>query len=98
VKGDANNAPDTESVKATDITGRVFSSLPLFGRLMTMLHTPAGLFLIIGTPAVLLILHEIWTIKTEFEIVIEKKVRKKLQKEVHEAIRSYMATSKTANG
>lgn len=98
VKGDANNIPDLEHVKAKDIIGRVFISLPLFGRVMTLLHTPIGLFAIIGTPALLLILHEIWTIKTEFEIVIEKKVRKKLQKEIQETIRAHIATSKTANG
>lgn len=98
VKGDANNVADSDRVDGGSVIGKVFFSIPYIGRVLALLHQPLGVLTLIGIPALLLILHEVWVIKNEFEIIIEKKVRKKLQREVQDAIRSYISASQTTGG
>lgn len=98
VKGDANDGSDSGKVPEDSVIGKVFFALPYLGKMIALLHTPLGALALIGVPTLMLVLHEIWIIKTEFEGMIEKKVRKKMEKEVEATIRKYMSLSQTAHG
>ncbi len=95
VKGDANNAPDVEIVPEKTITGKVVTSVPLIGLVLNKLHSPIGLFLAVFIPAMILIVFEAWTIKCEYELIVEKKVRAKISSEMSEVIRYYMNMNQT---
>ena len=57
-KGDANNAPDEELVRASDVVGKVRLSVPYAGYAADFLRKPLGFGLVIGVPALLIILFE----------------------------------------
>ncbi len=57
-KGDANDAPDEDSVRASDVVGRVRFSVPYAGYAADFLRKPLGFGLLIGLPALLIILFE----------------------------------------
>jgi signal peptidase len=57
-KGDANDAPDEDSVRASDVVGRVWLSVPYAGYATDFLRKPLGFGVVIGLPALLIILFE----------------------------------------
>ena len=58
-KGDANDASDEDSVRASDVIGRVRLSVPYAGYAADFLRKPLGFGLVIGLPALLIILFEV---------------------------------------
>ncbi len=69
---------------------------PGVGIILNKLHSPLGLFVAVFIPALILIGFEAWTIKCEFELLVEKKIRAKLSQEASEVIRSYLRMNQTA--
>jgi len=54
-KGDANDAPDSWSVQASDVVGTVRLSVPHLGYVWTFVRTPRGFLLLVGLPGALII-------------------------------------------
>ena len=65
-KGDANNAPDNWEVRKGDVVGKFLFSVPLLGYAVDFAKRPPGFLLLILLPAILIIVNEIWAIKSEF--------------------------------
>lgn len=57
-KGDANDAPDENLVRAGDVVGKVRLSIPYAGYVAEFLQTPLGFGIVIGIPALVIILIE----------------------------------------
>lgn len=64
-KGDANNAADFGQISQKQILGKVFLSVPLAGYLVSLLKTKTGFFVLVGLPAIWLIISEIGKIRRE---------------------------------
>lgn len=58
-QGDANDVPDLEPVTPDLILGRVMFHLPLLGYVVRFARTPVGFLLIVGLPALLVVIGEI---------------------------------------
>jgi len=80
VKGDANNTPDGDFVEENKIIGRVFIAIPYIGNFVRILKTPPGFIGLIMVPSAIFIIWELWQIRKEFELQIEKKILKKYHK------------------
>ena len=57
-QGDAVEDPDMALVSPSNLVGRVWFSLPLAGYMVAFIRTPVGYLVLIGLPALLLILSE----------------------------------------
>ena len=57
-QGDAVEDPDMTLVSSSNLVGRVWLSLPLAGYMIAFIRTPVGYLVLIGLPALLLILSE----------------------------------------
>jgi len=57
-QGDAVEDPDMTLVSSSNLVGRVWFSLPLAGYVVAFIRTPVGYLVLIGLPALLLILSE----------------------------------------
>jgi signal peptidase len=57
-KGDANNDTDEDAVRASDVVGKVRLGVPYAGYAADFLKKPLGFGLVIGLPALLIILFE----------------------------------------
>ena len=57
-QGDAVEDPDMALVSSSSLVGRVWFSLPLAGYMIAFIRTPVGYLVLIGLPALLLILSE----------------------------------------
>jgi signal peptidase len=64
-KGDANEAIDTEPVPASAVVGRARVQVPLVGHVIDGLRDRSTFYLLIGIPAALLILSELWNIASD---------------------------------
>lgn len=64
-KGDANAAPDQWVVRGDDVVGKVRFTLPYLGSISQKLHTRQGIVLVVGIPAIAVILFELTTIVQE---------------------------------
>ena len=82
-KGDANNAPDAESVRKETIQGRVLFSVPYAGYLFASLKTKQGLIvlIIIGT---IIVYSELMRIQNEIRNMARKKKGSEVNKEKDE--------------
>lgn len=78
-KGDANNSVDPQMVTKSNIIGKEFFVLPLFGKVVTFIKTVPGFLLLIVVPTIIFIFLEARVMKAEWEKEIEKKVIKKLK-------------------
>ena len=58
-KGDTNNAPDTREIGQKDIIGKVLVDIPYMGFVVDFARKPLGFMLIIGVPAVAIIVDEV---------------------------------------
>ncbi len=79
-KGDANDAPDEELVRASDVVGRVWLSVPYAGYVAEFLQRPLGFGLVIGIPALVIVLIEIRNISGATRDLRRKKRRKQTVK------------------
>lgn len=61
-KGDANEAADLELIPASNVVGRVVFGLPYIGSLVDGLKDRSMFYLIVGIPALLLIVNELWSV------------------------------------
>ncbi len=57
-QGDAVEDPDMTLVSSSNLVGRVWFSLPLVGYMVAFIRTPVGYLVLIGLPALLLIVSE----------------------------------------
>jgi signal peptidase I len=64
-RGDANEAADPELIDAKTVIGRVAFDLPYLGYAADGLRQRQNFFLLVGLPAALLVLSELWTIGSE---------------------------------
>lgn len=76
--GDANKQADSKLVAKPQIIGKQFLVVPSVGRISGFVKTPTGFVLLVVLPALLLVGFELWTIKKELEIQIERKVRNEM--------------------
>lgn len=57
-KGDANDTPDREPVRAANVRGRVVFGVPHLGRIVQVIRSPIGFALLLLVPAAAVIVHE----------------------------------------
>ncbi len=58
-KGDANDSPDTYTVPEENVGGKIWTSIPYAGYAMDYMKKPLGFWLLMGIPAVIIILIEL---------------------------------------
>lgn len=75
-KGDANNAPDQETVREREILGKVLFSVPYVGYAVARAKTPVGFLLIVIVPSVVIIYEEIKNIAEEVRKFWARKKKK----------------------
>ena len=78
-KGDANSKADSQVVDKKDIIGKDVIVVPFVGKLSAFVKTPFGFILIFAIPTLLFVFYEFLQIKREWEKIIEKKIRVKLE-------------------
>ncbi len=64
-KGDANNAPDQALTHLADIHGKVLFTIPYLGYVLAFAKTKLGFALLVGVPALAIILEELGKIIRE---------------------------------
>lgn len=64
-KGDANQNNDPTPVRGYDVIGKVVVTVPYLGQVIEFARTPLGFILLIGLPALLIILDELFKIWRE---------------------------------
>jgi signal peptidase len=57
-KGDANNTPDASPSPMSSVHGKVIFTLPYLGYILSFARQPVGFVVLIGVPAILIILDE----------------------------------------
>ena len=73
-KGDANDAPDPTKTKQSEVSGKVIFSLPYLGFVLDFARKPFGFILLIGVPALIIILDEIGKIVKEVKAIKRRKL------------------------
>lgn len=76
-KGDANNAPDRETVAQSSVLGKVLFSIPYLGKLIAFTKTQLGFIGLIVIPSTLIIYSELMSIKNEIATMFKKRKDKK---------------------
>jgi len=72
-KGDANEEADPEEVAASGVIGKVLFHIPGAGYVLDFARTPLGFALLIGLPAAILILDELFSIVQEVRTMRRRK-------------------------
>ena len=75
-KGDANDEPDANLVPAANVLGRVVKVVPRIGRQYLWATTPAGRLVLVGIPATLLIVRELWWLAAPRSVIVRRRVRR----------------------
>ena len=73
-KGDANDTADPTVTRLADIHGKVFLSIPYLGYILAFARKPLGFALLVGLPALAIILDEIGKIVKEVKEIKRKKL------------------------
>lgn len=76
-KGDANEGNDIAPVSSEDVVGKVWLDIPYLGYLMDFMHKPLGFGLVIGIPAIIIVLMEIRSMSLSI-----KELRRKRRREI----------------
>lgn len=80
-KGDANESVDPKLVKESEIIGKVAFTVPYIGHIVAFARTKLGYMLLIGLPAVLIILDEfadiVWEIRKHRALKRHKEEKKR---------------------
>lgn len=79
VKGDANNAADSDLVGKDKIVGKVLFNVPSLGKYASYLKSIPGFLIFIILPTLLFIGTELWNIKKEIEKSTEKKIMQRMR-------------------
>lgn len=77
-KGDANQTPDFDKLRDSQIQGALFFSIPLVGYLIGFVKTQVGLSLIIVIPSTIIVWTEIMNVKKEVVKLLKKKNENKI--------------------
>lgn len=77
-KGDANEEQDANLLLADDILGKVIVDIPYLGFILDFARQPAGFALLIGVPALLIIIDELDNIWREVRRVRRMKITKEM--------------------
>ncbi|TSC70803.1 MAG: type I signal peptidase SipW [Parcubacteria group bacterium Gr01-1014_46] len=72
-KGDANDAEDQTPIRLSDISGKVVFTLPYLGFVLDFAKKPMGFALLVGIPALVIIVDEIGKIVAEIRKLKNKK-------------------------
>jgi signal peptidase I len=72
-KGDANNAPDPQVQRFSDIEGKVVLTVPYLGYILDFAKKPIGFVLLVGIPALIIIFDEVGKIIKEIKLIRRKK-------------------------
>lgn len=72
-KGDANDAEDPKPTNYSEIGGKVLFTLPYLGYILSFAKKPMGFVLLVGVPALIIILDEIQKIIGEVRKIKRKK-------------------------
>ena len=72
-KGDANEGPDSEPTLARNVQGKVIFSAPYAGYVLDFARKPLGFALLVGVPALIVIIEEIAKIVGEIRRIRHKK-------------------------
>ena len=64
-KGDANEDPDPQQVKQSEVIGKVLFSIPYLGYVLDFAKKPLGFALLIGVPAAIVVFDEVANILRE---------------------------------
>ncbi|MBI5619587.1 signal peptidase I, partial [Candidatus Gottesmanbacteria bacterium] len=72
-KGDANNAPDTWSIRREAMWGKVLFSIPLLGYLISFTKTRLGVLLVVVLPLTIIAIDELRVIISEIKKIRRKK-------------------------
>lgn len=73
-KGDANDAEDPNLINLSDINGKVLFTVPFVGYILDFAKKPLGFILLVGIPALVIIIEEIGKIITEIRLMRRKKL------------------------
>lgn len=80
-KGDANEDPDANPVQRSEVIGKVAFSLPYVGFILDFARQPLGFAFLVGIPAALVIMEEVFTIVRELKKALRQRRRKEEGKE-----------------
>jgi signal peptidase len=72
-KGDANDAPDPVVTHVGDIHGKVLFTVPYIGYVLNFARQPLGFALLVGIPALLIIIEEVSKIVREVRVLKRKR-------------------------
>lgn len=72
-KGDANDVPDITDTRLGDVSGKVIFSVPYLGYVLDFARKPLGFSLLVGIPAVVIILEEVMKIIREVRFIRRRK-------------------------
>lgn len=78
-KGDNNNAEDSWLVPAISLQGKYLFSIPLLGHIAAFMKKPLGFILMIGVPALFLVILQIKSIRDGINEEVEKRTKKALK-------------------
>lgn len=81
-KGDVNTVTDRSPVTNENVIGKVSFHIPYVGYVVNFIKTPLGFLGLIILPIIVFIGLEIWSIKTELEKQIEKRLLERLQTQI----------------
>lgn len=73
-KGDANDAEDPAPAKLSDVKGKVVLTVPYLGFVLDFAKKPIGFALLVGVPAVIIILDELGKILREIRLMRRRKL------------------------
>ncbi len=72
-KGDANDTEDPEKVKLDEIRGKVVLTVPYMGYVLDFAKQPVGFGILVGIPALVIIVEEVGKIVSEIKKIRQKK-------------------------
>ncbi len=72
-KGDANDAEDADTTRYDEIRGKVILTVPFLGYVLDFAKQPIGFGLLVGVPALVIIIEEIIKIISEIKAIRRKK-------------------------